>query len=107
MPHADTPPATPTPEGLVAALTLIDRIVILDTVDDGDAIEAAIDVARAAVAYDAAVAAYMNPGGPLCGEALADLHAAVDRAHEAKTAAVARLCALATGAKAGEGAGGS
>lgn len=81
--HADTPPATPTPEGLAAAWGLL-------TTPDGCRLAAmeVYDLARAAVDEAAGGAFSDYQGG------------------DTVPAAVARLCALAAGAKAGEGAGG-
>lgn len=112
---ADTTPATPTPEGLAAALALIDAAAPSPYSSSGeDFVRGAVfTVARAAVA-DAqakAVAQALIDDDTPWSQAWSDtLDAALDAGEatgEALTAAVARLCALATGAQAGEGAGGS
>ena len=105
MPHADSPPATPTPEGLAAALRLIDRPRWRDVLEaeTRPGVDAVYAVARAAVASHAAWDALYDPDA---GD-VRDRDADVDVADAALAAAVARLVALATGAQAGEGAGGS
>lgn len=97
--HADTPPATPTPEGVAAVLRLIDETIAPFCIGP---LSAVVTVARAAVASHAAWDALYDPDA---GD-VRDRDADVDVADAALAAAVARLCALATGAQAGEGAGG-